>query len=486
MLHLGVMRRINKSHSVDAKLAVEGAMKLSLGMKFLVLGAICSVGIVAAARAQAVTKIVDHGPDGEKLTFAVLGDGYAASDQAKYAQDVQKLVLEGVFGHDFYKDNFSAFNVYRVDLVSKDSGVSSLTEKRDTALRVIYSGDWDRCWLEESPETDQLIIDATAGVKKADFILIIANEGGYGGCQRGGRLYVTAGDTWDVVAHEYGHGIAGLFDEYTVGGTYTDSPVNVKNCSTVLDRKGVSWKRLIDVSTPLPSDPLATADPNQTVGMFTGCNYATSGIYRPVKECRMKSNGPHFCPVCLGLMKNAVAPHLSAAPAAGHAAAWAQAESAGPATTYVNMVIRISKDKPPQILRATQLSGRFVAPSNPIPSYLFAFSKNERPSSVQYLANNPFTIRGFVDPKHIERGEKLLQSDTTTVIVNVPNTDMSSATKELGLQVYSVNPAGMGAFAKSNPSELNLLLTKLKNNKGITVTADLPASELAQAVKSIQ
>ncbi|MFL6257739.1 MAG: hypothetical protein ACJ74T_22260, partial [Pyrinomonadaceae bacterium] len=55
----------------------------------------CSVALlllillgVAQASAQTVTtrKILDNGPDGDKLVFAVLGDGYNASaaDQSKY------------------------------------------------------------------------------------------------------------------------------------------------------------------------------------------------------------------------------------------------------------------------------------------------------------------------------------------------------------------------------------------------------------------
>src|SRR6266852_2916505 len=112
----------------------------------------------------------------------------------------------------------------------------------------------------------------------------------------------------------------------------------------------------------------------------------------------MNSNKPHFCPVCLSLMENKVAPYLTAAPVAGHPTP--QSQSFGRESTYVNMVIRITKDKPPQILRATQLSGRIVALSTSIPSYLFAFTKKERPSYVQSLPDNPFVVRGFVDPKH--------------------------------------------------------------------------------------
>jgi hypothetical protein len=433
--------------------------------------------------AQSANKIVDHGADGEKLTFVVLGDGYAQADQSKFADDVDRLVVKGVFGHDFYKSNYAAFNVYRIDLVSKDSGVSHLDETRDTALKVIYSGDWNRCWLEESSETDQLIVNAIAGVSKIDFVLVIANEGGYGGCQRGGRLYITAGDEWDVVAHEYGHGIAGLYDEYSVSGTYTAPPINVKNCSTVKDRKGVSWSRLIDATTPVPTDSLTTLDPNRTVGLFTGCDYAENGIYRPVQNCRMKTNTPAFCPVCLGLMSRAVARYLPPPPGnGGHAAAPRQG---GVNMSYVSMVIRLSKDGEPKILRATQVAGHLVTPAI-IPSYLFAFTKNERPSFVGGLSDSPFVVRGFVDPHHPEKGEKLAESNSATVIVSVPNTDMSSATHELGLKIFSVDPAGMRAFAHTAENKYAQLIRDLLNANALALKADLPASKLSNAVKSIQ
>src|SRR5581483_9293526 len=82
------------------------------------------LALSGAARADSVTKVIDNGPDGTKKVIAVLGDGYAAADQDKYNQDVDKLVLTGVFGHDFYRENQNAFNVYRVNLISKHSGVS--------------------------------------------------------------------------------------------------------------------------------------------------------------------------------------------------------------------------------------------------------------------------------------------------------------------------------------------------------------------------
>jgi hypothetical protein len=438
---------------------------------------------ITVLKAQGVTKVADNGPDGQKLTFVVLGDGYDQSDQVKFAEDVERLVVKGVLGHDFYKDNFAAFNVYRIDLVSKDSGVSHPGENRDTALRVIYSGDWNRCWLEESPETDQRIVDATAGVNKFDFVLVIANEGGYGGCQRGGRLYITAGDDWDVVSHEYGHGIAGLYDEYSVSGSYTTPPINVKNCSTVKDRKGVSWSRLINQNTPVPTDSATALDPNQTVGLFTGCDYAVSGIYRPVQNCRMKTNTPGFCPVCLGLMNRAIARYLPAqAGAAGSAAPPPQTSAS---VSYVSLVIKLTKNGDPKILRARQTSGILVTPAN-IPSYLFAFTKKEKPAFVGGLSDSPFVIRGFIDPYHPEKGEKLAESDSSTVIVSVPDTDMSSATHDLGMRIFSVEPAGMRAFANTAENKYAELLKNLLNANALALKANVPASKLGGAVQSIQ
>src|SRR5580704_4811128 len=111
-------------------------MKVSMYVRLLALTLLCFAVSVSRVKGQSITKLVDHGPDGEKLTFVVLGDGYNASEQQKYAKDVNRLVVNGVFGQDFYKKNFEAFNLYRIDLVSKDSGVSNLTKTRDTALKV--------------------------------------------------------------------------------------------------------------------------------------------------------------------------------------------------------------------------------------------------------------------------------------------------------------------------------------------------------------
>ena len=281
----------------------------------------------AQCTSPACTRIVNNGPDGAKKVLVVMGDGYASADQSKFNQDVEDLVTKGVFGHDFFQEEQNAFNVYRLNLVSVDSGVSqkvynengtpndgsddtvTSTTTRNTALGYIWSGSWAHCWLEGSANTGTLVQNAlNASVPNYDYVVVILNQDSYGGCGGGGFQVVPRGVTWPTLAHEYGHGIGGLADEYSVGGAWTGGDMDGPNCSTKLDRANVFWNRFIDPATAVPTS--SPADPNRTVGEFEGCATKSTGIYRPVSNCRMRGNSPPYCPVCYTLMKRALHPFL--------------------------------------------------------------------------------------------------------------------------------------------------------------------------------
>ena len=84
---------------------------------------------------------------------------------------------------------------------------------------MIFNGQWSHCWLEYGVNTNQRIVNAlNTWVPDADNVLVVMNEPGFGGCGGGGRAHVTLGVGWDVIAHEFGHGIAGLEDEYSNNG----------------------------------------------------------------------------------------------------------------------------------------------------------------------------------------------------------------------------------------------------------------------------
>lgn len=278
------------------------------------------------------TKIIDNGSDAGKKVLVVLGDGYESGDQSKYNTDVDTMVVNGVFGNDFFLTEQNAFNVYRVNLTSNQSGVSQRvydekgtpdddtddtivsTTMKDTALKMIYSGSWAHCWMEYSTDTNSLITNAlSANVSNYDYVLVILNEDSGGGCGGNGRQHVTRSVSWQVVAHEYGHGIGGLKDEYskTGAGPWTKGEFNNRNCSTVTDRTTNFWNRFIAPATPVPTTFEPGMDSNRTVGIFKGCGTKTSGIYRPVHNCRMRGNTPNYCPVCQTLMRKALYPNLS-------------------------------------------------------------------------------------------------------------------------------------------------------------------------------
>lgn len=278
--------------------------------------------------ADSVTQILASGPPGTKKNIAVLGDGFASGDQAAYNSKVDELLLQGVFGHDYFYEDAQAFNIYRVNLISNVSGVSqrrydekgtpndpsddtiTSTTIRDTALGIIYSGSWAHCWLEWGANTFSRINDAlTTWVPDYDLVLIILNESGFGGCGGGSFQTVTLGSSWAVMAHEFGHGTGGLADEYTTNRTYNGGEPSAVNVTTVTDRSALKWRQFVRPTTPVPTDWSASTRPagwssSQDVGLFEGGATYNRGIYRPVENCRMNGNSPPYCPVCYTAMKN--------------------------------------------------------------------------------------------------------------------------------------------------------------------------------------
>lgn len=285
----------------------------------------------AACTAPTCSKLVDNGPDGTKRILVVMGDGYAAADQTKYNNDVNTLVTSGVFGNDFFLENQNAFNVYRLNLVSTESGVSQRvydehgtptdpsddtivsTTIKNTALKYIWSGSWAHCWLEGSTDTAMLVQNAlTTNVPNYTYVVVILNQDSYGGCGGGGFQVVPRGVTWPVLAHEYGHGIGGLWDEYGGGGAWTGGAVTTApNCSTVTDKTMIIWQRFIN---PVTTVPTACSGPSidnlRTVGIFTGCATKDTGIFRPTCNSRMNSNTPPYNAPSYIWMKRALFPYL--------------------------------------------------------------------------------------------------------------------------------------------------------------------------------
>lgn len=275
---------------------------------------------------DSMTQLLRAGPPGAKRDLAIVGDGFADDDQALYDDYVRDTVMEGTFGRDYFYEDSQAFNVYRVNLVSVDSGVTTQTydadgnltgtDSRDTRLDTIFTGRWDDCWVKDGPNTNSRLTSLLGTwVPDWDFVLIVLNTTGFGGCRRGNRLYVTRGADWSVVAHEFGHGFASLADEYCRAGTHSGGEPGRVNVTANTDRRTLKWRRYVRPTTPVPTgvnpDPGSGLCTNWTegtrpgwwdsardAGLFEGASYKDEGLYRPAENCRMRGNRPPFCPIC--------------------------------------------------------------------------------------------------------------------------------------------------------------------------------------------
>jgi hypothetical protein len=275
---------------------------------------------------DSMTQLISAGPVGTKINIAVLGDGFAAGDQDIYNQKVDDLLIKGVFEHDYFAEDRQAFNIFRVNLISHHSGVGvktynsdgvlTSTVTQDTALGIYFNGNHAHCWVEDGANTATLLAAALAKwVPDHTLVLVLLNNGGFGGCGGGGRATLPLGVTWDTVAHEFGHALGGFADEYCGSETFSGAEPNRVNITKSKTRAALKWKQFVKDATPIPTGVGACAtytegtkpagwDSHDDVGTFEGASSDYNrGIYRPVLNCRMNGNSPPYCPVCYTAMK---------------------------------------------------------------------------------------------------------------------------------------------------------------------------------------
>ncbi len=331
---------------------------------------------------DSMTVLFKNGGLGQKVTIAVVGDGFAAGDQESYNQAVDNLLTNGLFTHDFYAANRSAFNLLRVNLVSVDSGVGTKTYDangkvttqvdRNTALGAYYNGDWAHCWVEFGPQTAARLARALSiWVPDHREVIVLLNNPGFGGCGGGGVATLPLGVTWSTFAHELGHALGGLGDEYHADNqAYKGDEPPEPNLTKNTNRHTLRWAGDINASTPIPTggDDYTPPKPagwndSQDVGLFEGGGGSyTSGIYRPVVNCRMNSNDPPFCPVCAAAMSTQIGPHLAGDLGRDAALERGGAEMAAEDNEgYVRLVVRMDHGEP-RITDALEVPGPLVQP----------------------------------------------------------------------------------------------------------------------------
>jgi hypothetical protein len=248
----------------------------------------------ALALAEPVTEIANNGPASNRVNVVILGDGYKADQMPDYANDAE-ILAHTIFGDAPFGAYERYFNVYRVDVVSNDSGADhpekTPAETRDTALNATYN-----CrGIERLLCVDQGLVNAVLSRSKFPFtfpdpdviVLVIVNDVKYGGS--GGAFAVTSTDpaSADIALHELGHSFGDLADEYEDPGpepcNNKDEPrrVNVTMKSTLGD---IKWNRWIEPGRTLPS----TDNDHGRPGAYEGAQYCSTGLFRPTFDSKMR------------------------------------------------------------------------------------------------------------------------------------------------------------------------------------------------------
>ena len=258
-----------------------------------------------------VKKILYNGDYSKKVDIVILAEGYAKEEINKFYKDAKRLT-DYMFTISPFSNLKKDFNVYAIGVPSEESGtdVPGKHIYKKTAFNTsFYTFDMERYLTTNSMQE----IADVASLAPYDQIYILVNTSMYGGGGFYNHLNLATSDhslSDKVFVHEFGHGFAGLADEYydssTAFNTFYNSKVEPweENITSLVDFDS-KWKDLIDKSVPIPTP--RNEEYKDVVGVFQGGGYVSEGIYSPVQDCRMKSNeAKGFCPVCQRAIRNVV------------------------------------------------------------------------------------------------------------------------------------------------------------------------------------
>lgn len=253
---------------------------------------------------QGAAKIRDTGPDSNRLVIVVVGDGYTAANLSGGSFTTAASDLANSFtGRSPWDVYFSATNIWRIDTESNEQGADYEDGQFGTLKDTYYNAAFWVSGIERLLAIDTIgrsraisAANAYVGAGMWDFIFVLVNSTKYGGS--GGSVCVSSvhPSAPDIIIHEVGHTFAQLADEYSTA--YPGYPPGDSEANVDYDASGpgLKWLIWVEAGTPLPTPD--TSAYNNVVGTFEGARYLTTGIYRPWRNCLMRSLGVNFCPVC--------------------------------------------------------------------------------------------------------------------------------------------------------------------------------------------
>ncbi len=258
-----------------------------------------------------VEKIKYNGVPSEKLDIVFIAEGYTKDEMDKFIKDCNRLAV-ALLSIEPYKKLSKKINIWAIKSVSEESDVSVPTE--NIYNTTVLSSSYNTLELERYlMVTEHHVMRDVASNAPYDHLYVVANSKTYGG----GGIYnfLSIGTSDNIMAffllwHEFGHAIAGLADEYVSDDAAFQSLYNSDiepwepNITTLFNFED-KWQMHVkkNVAVPTPFDSVK----DDVVGAFEGAGYTEKGVYRPMKDCIMRSaNQKKYCTICEYAIEKAI------------------------------------------------------------------------------------------------------------------------------------------------------------------------------------
>lgn len=251
-----------------------------------------------------------QGSGDNRINLLFMGDGYLINQSNTFDQHVDAVTA--------YMDSFEPYTSYsqfisfdRLFLESAQQGADHPSSPcggvTDPQAPLFVNTRYDATYCTSgihrllTVNSGKIYADAALS-PDWDEIVVLVNDGTYGGSGGGFSTISAHALATDVFIHEFGHSFTDLADEYDSAypGFPTCSDVNgpacEENVTDVTNRANLKWYYFVSQSTPIPTPD--TQQYSQVTGLFEGARYFSTGMYRPVSACNMRYLGSPFCPVC--------------------------------------------------------------------------------------------------------------------------------------------------------------------------------------------
>ena len=257
--------------------------------------------------------------DTENMVVVVCGEGYTKSQQGKFINDVKRL-WQDAMKYEPYRSYADRFNVYALCTASEstfDNGGSTffdvIVDKYNSPVisNNLHGSQWKNHIFERciGPEFIEKIHDAH--IKKkcdpntipsgseyepyyyvhdyiAQFAMVVNTKSDFGGAynnrEYGFHYFISPSDSnraSKTFAHEFGHGLLGLGDEYSNGYLLDDKELKSLNLSSVENPEKIKWRQLLGFRNT-----------------YTCRNAYGSKMLVSSYECIMRDTNYQFCEVC--------------------------------------------------------------------------------------------------------------------------------------------------------------------------------------------